>query len=67
MPYHINGNDSCNVSDPDDRNNDAYEYFDLNDTSSDYPDNLYVSGYEVFFLAHCGVANVYGAIKGGGE
>lgn len=62
MPYDDSGDDSGNVSDPDDRNNDAAEYFDLEDAADDFPDIFYVSGDEVIFTAHAGGATTSGSI-----
>lgn len=62
VPYDSDGNDSGNVSDPDDRNSDAEDYFDLIEASEDFPNNFYVDGNEVIFTAHCGGATTSGSI-----
>ena len=64
MPFDEDGNDSGNVSNPDDRNNDAveYQYDELQQASDDYPNYFYVSNNEVFFVAHCGGATTEGSI-----
>ena len=64
MPFDEDGNDSGNVSNPDDRNNEAveYQYDELQQASDDYPNYFYVSNNEVFFVAHCGGATTTGSI-----
>lgn len=62
VPYDVNGNDSGNVSNPSDRNNGAEDYFDLIDAAEDHPNNFYVDGDEVVFMAHCGGATTTSSI-----